>query len=521
MQKNKLYMSLLSVCLVALAGCAKDKNTYKAVDSDEINKEKSVSVSTTEGIDTDLKGDYSDKALDSSYHNKDVTVITLDKNTAKTDSSGVKVSDGCVYITEKGTYILSGTLNNGQIVVELKENENVQLVLDNANISCSFGSAIQVINVKNLYLTLADGSKNSVSDGATYKEDASGDNPNAAIFSQEDLIINGNGSLDVIGNYKDGITSKDDLTIVEGSINVKAVDDALVGKDSVTLKNPVLNLSCGGDGIKSSNKKDTRKGFVVTDGGEITINAGDDGIHSETVLVINDGKINVEKSKEGLESLNIVINNGDISVVASDDGINISGGNDTTGRGGKMDTPVDGALVINGGNITVNADGDGLDSNGSILITDGNVTVAGPSNDGNGAFDYNSTFELDGGTVFAYGSKGMAQISSDCSAQTFIATSVESFSSGDKVTIYNDSDGTKASYTLEKQGTFIFYSSDSLVKDKVYTLECSETKTEITAGDAGAVQSMGRGDMHGQGGHGGGFKHDRPDMPDGTRPPRN
>lgn len=539
MNKHKLYMSLLSVCLVTFVGCAKNQSTYRAdtsnetVVSDTENAEKIVQVSTTEGINTDLKGEYSDKALDSSYHENDITTITLNGKTAKSDGNGAKIRDDSIYISKKGTYVLHGTLDDGQIIVELKENENVQLVLDNADITCSFGSAIQVISVKNLYLTLADGSKNSVFDGMVYKEDTSGDNPNAAVFSQEDLIINGSGSLDVTGNYRDGITSKDDLTIVEGNISVKAVDDALVGKDSVTLKNPVLNLSCGGDGIKSSNEKDTSKGFVVIDGGEVTINAGDDGIHSETALVINDGTINIRESKEGLESLNIVINNGDISVVSSDDGINISGGNDTTsqdvpvwGRGGGMDTPIDGALIINGGDITINADGDGIDSNGSILITGGDVIVAGPSNDGNGFFDYNGTFELDKGTVFAYGSQGMAQICSDCSSQTFIAASVESFGSGAEVTIYNSNDEIEASYTLEKQGTFIFYSSDSLVKDEVYTLKCSGNETKITAGDTTAVQSMGRNGMHGQGGLGHGengkFNQDRQDMHDGKdMPPRN
>lgn len=518
MNRKKLYLSLLLVCLITLSGCTENNNeSNNNTDKETIifNEENNVSVSTTEGIDIDLTGEYSDRALDSSYHEENVTVVTLNGKTATIDGDGAKIRNDSVYITQKGTYVLSGTFNDGQIVVKLNEDENVQLVLDNADISCSFGSAIQVISVKNLYLTLADGSKNSVSDGTTYKEDSSGDNPNAVIFSQEDLIINGNGYLSVTGNYRDGITSKDDLTIVEGYINVNTVDDALVGKDSVTLKNPVLDLSCGGDGVKSSNKKDIKKGVVIIDNGEITITAGDDGIHSETVLVINNGKMNIKESNEGLESLNIVINNGDISVASSDDGINISGGNDTTsqdvpamGRGGRMDTSVDGALIINNGNIDINADGDGLDSNGDILIAGGNITVAGPSNDGNGAFDYNGTFELDGGTVFAYGSMGMAQISSDCSAQTFIATSKQSFNSGDKITIYSDDDTEEASYTLKKQGSFIFYSSESLVKDKVYTLECSGTTTEITAGDDSSVQSMERHD---------GVRPKRPDMHDSKK----
>lgn len=213
MNKHKLYMSLLSVCLVTFVGCSKNQSTYRAdtdnetVVSDTENTEdaeKTVQVSTTEGINTDLKGEYSDKALDSSYHENDITTITLNGKTAKSDGNGAKVRDDSIYISKKGTYVLHGTLDDGQIIVELKENENVQLVLDNADITCSFGSAIQVISVKNLYLTLADGSKNSVSDGTVYKEDTSGDNPNAAVFSQEDLIINGSGCLDITGNYRDG-----------------------------------------------------------------------------------------------------------------------------------------------------------------------------------------------------------------------------------------------------------------------------------------------------------------------------
>jgi len=539
MKRNNLYIFLLWAGTALFAGCAnnsagnttntsvtsgtenlQDSNTPSSGEDGTNNGDNTASCKTvqvTEGINTDLKGEYSDNALDSSFDENDATVILLNKTSAQIDGNGARFLDGSISITEKGTYILRGTLDNGQVVIDLDKNKNVHLVLDNADISCSYGPAIQLINAKNLYLTLADGSKNSVSDGSTYKEDASGDNPDAAIFSQEDLIINGSGNLTVTGNYKDGITSKDDLTIVSGNISVNAVDDALTGKDRATLREPVLDLSCGGDGIKSNNTKDTKKGVVIIDGGQLSVKAGDDGIHSETALVINDGIIDVKESTEGLESLNIVINKGDISIVSSDDGINISGGNDTAstdiparGMGGGMDTPIDGALIINGGSIYVNAEGDGLDSNGGILINDGNIIIAGPSGNGNGAFDYNGTFELDGGTVFAYGSPGMAQISSDCSAQTFITASDGNFQNGDEITIYNENGGKEASYTFDKEGAFIFYSSGNLEKDKDYTLEYSGNKTQVTAGDGSTVQAMGK-----HGGMGGG--QGRPGMDDAGR----
>lgn len=525
--RNSRNFLILFSAVLALSGCSKGD---EAGESAKASGSEKAAVTTTEGIDVNLTGEYSDNALDYSYDEASASVINLNGDEVSVAGSGAKVSGSKVTITQKGTYIVRGSLNDGQILVELTEDKNVHLVLDNVNISCSYGSAIQVISVKNLYLTLADGSVNEMSDGSEYAEDTSGDNPNAAIFSQEDLIINGTGKLNVTGNYRDGITSKDDLTIVSGDIKVDAVDDAIVGKDSVTIKEPVLNLSCDGDGIKSSNTKDLKKGVVIIDGGEITINAGDDGIHSETVIVINNGTLNVENSLEGIESLNVVINDGDISVISSDDGINISGGTDTNssdvpmrGMGGGMDKEIDGALVINGGNISVNAQGDGLDSNGGILITGGNVVVAGPASDGDGAFDYNGDMEIDGGTIFAYGSSGMAQISSESSSQTFVAASVDSYSEQDSVSICDENGDEIALYTVEKQGTFIFYSSDKLVKDSSYTIIIEDNKTEVKAGDNSLVSSvMGRNHGGMKGGMGKGERSDgeRPsgEMPDGEKP---
>ena len=265
-----------------------------------------------------------------------------------------------------------------------------------------------------------------------------------------------------------------------------------------------MNLAAGGDGLKASNTEDTTKGYVVIDGGEIAINAGDDGIHSETALVINGGKINVENSVEGLESLNIVINDGVINVVSKDDGVNVAGGSDTTSTdspmrgGGGMDEAIDGALIINGGTITIDASGDGLDSNGSMLIAGGTTTVYGPQDAGNGVIDYNGSMELTGGTLYALGTTGMEQTPSDNSTQTALSINLDSYlESGVEVTV-TDGDGKEiASVTTEKSTNFLLISNAELVEGDTYTVSYDGSTTEVTAGEYQSVQGQGMGGMRG------------------------
>ena len=452
----------------------------------------STSSVTTEGIDVNLTGDYSDKALDASYDEADATTITLNGTDIQVEGDGATVSDQVVTITEPGTYIVSGTLEDGQIVVDLTADENVQLVLDNADITCTDSAPILVKSVKNLYLTLADGSENTVTDGSDYVLESTEDETNAAIYSKSDLIINGNGSLTVNANYNDGITSKDDLQIISGNITVNAKDDAIVGKDSVSIKDGTLNLTAGGDAIKATNTEDTTKGYVVIDGGTMNIDAGDDGVHSETVLVINSGDLNISNSVEGLESLNIIINDGTIDLTASDDGVNVAGGVGET---------IDGALVINGGTLNVNASGDGLDSNGSMEINGGIVTVSGPTDAGNGVLDYNGTLEITGGVLLASGITGMNQAPSDTSSQVSMAvTSDSTVAAGSEVSV-KDADGTVLyTFTVDKESNYFVISAPELEDGATYTIETGSQTITATGGDISAAESgMGGGMQQGGG----------------------
>ncbi len=231
---------------------------------------------------------FSDRDLSGAY---DVTTtITLSGNSAEISGEGAAFSDGVLTITAEGTYRLTGSFS-GQIIVNA-EGAKVQLVLDDAHIASHSGSAISVLSAKKVFLTLAEGTDNSVSDDTEYADTSDGA-PDAAIYSKESLTINGSGSLTVSGNYQDGIVSKDDLVITGGTVNVTAVSHGIKGKDYVAIAGGTITVKAGGDGIKATNTEDPTKGFVYIGGGEITIDAQQDGIQAETELVIEDGEVNV------------------------------------------------------------------------------------------------------------------------------------------------------------------------------------------------------------------------------------
>ena len=296
------------------------------------------------------------------------------------DNKEIDNSDG-VNITEAGVYTLTGIING---TVNVNTEGNVKLILDNVTIKSSNGPAIYIENADNTIIYLNEGTTNTVEDSSSYSnldEDVS-----ATIFSKDDLVFDGTGTLIVKANYEDGIVSKDDLKIINGTYKITANDDGIRGKDSVYIIDGQFDIKAGGDGIKSSNDTDTEKGFVLIDYGDITIDAKSDGIQAITKLVINNGNIEISSS-EGLEATYIIINNGDISISASDDGINAS--NKST-----FMTPT---IEVNGGNITVSmgqGDTDGFDANGNIYINGGNVSVTGQS-----TFDYDGEGIINGGTV--------------------------------------------------------------------------------------------------------------------------
>lgn len=212
-------------------------------------------------------------------------VITLSAQTVSYDGDNASVNGTAITITAPGVYVLSGTLTNGQIIVDSQEQENVHLVLNGVNVTCADGPAVYVKQCgKNVYISMPEGTKNTLSD----QETRSNEELDACIYSTADLFLNGSGSLEIMGNYKDGIHSKDDLRITQASLTVTAQDDGLVGKDALVLGDTSLTVKAGGDGLKSTNT-DASLGYVSIGSGEFTIASENDGIQAESVLCIADG----------------------------------------------------------------------------------------------------------------------------------------------------------------------------------------------------------------------------------------
>lgn len=226
--------------------------------------------------------------------------ITLSGSTAQSDAAGVSVNGSVVTITTEGTYVLAGTLDNGCIVIDAADSDDVQVVLNGAHITNESGPAILAQNADKTILTIAADTTNSAADGAVYA-DTSDDAPNAAIYADCDLSINGKGILDVTGSCNNGIGTKDDLKIADGTINVTAVNNALKGKDSVQIAGGTFNLEAGGDAIQSDKDDDAAKGFVVIDDGSFTISAANDAVQAETGITINGGTFDVT-TNEGADN---------------------------------------------------------------------------------------------------------------------------------------------------------------------------------------------------------------------------
>ncbi len=219
--------------------------------------------------------------------------IKLGGDSAECGGDGVSVDGSVITISKEGVYRISGTLDNGQIVVNA-DKAKVQLILDNADITCKNSSPIYGADSDKIFISLAENSVNTLTDGSVYTyADKANQEPDACIFSSDSITINGSGTLNINANFADGIHSKDDVVITGGNINITSVCDGVKGKDYVAVCGGKINMNCGGDGIKSTKKDDTSFGFVYIEGGEFLINSEQDGIQAETELIIADGKLDV------------------------------------------------------------------------------------------------------------------------------------------------------------------------------------------------------------------------------------
>lgn len=415
---------------------------------------------------------------DSTYDIATATTITLIDGEITISGSGADFKGNVVTISKAGTYVIQGTLEAGQLIVEADQEEKVHVILNGAAITSSSGPAIWIKSAEKVILTLAEGTENRIQDSADYVLEEGADEPDAALFSKEDLSINGSGKLTVTGNYANGIKSKDTLLAMGGTLEVSAVAHALSGKDAVGVFGGTLTLTAGEDGIHSSSQ-------VLVEAGSVTIAATDDGIHGDASLTIDGGTIHISRSNEGLESAAITVNGGDISLTAKDDGINASGGKDSSEPAGQPaeegnSTDSDYFIRINGGTIRVNAEGDGIDANGSLYFTGGTVLVSGPVNNGNGALDYDGTCEITGGILAIAGSSGMAQAPGTSSTQNSVLIQYTDAQPASTLASLVDADGKAVvSFAPAKTYQSIVISSPELVTGESFTLVSGGTSSVV------------------------------------------
>lgn len=283
---------ILSMMVTACSGSAADS-------TDTTESQQAVSTGDTLSYD-DM---FTDRDLDVGYEESDSVKISLsdDSTTVSSDSSdnsstddtvdGVTVDGNVITITSGGTYIISGTLTEGQLVVDA-DDEKVQIVLDNADITCATSAAIYVKSASKTFITLAEGSENIIMNTAEF-EAIDDNNIDAVIFSKDDLALNGSGTLTINSENGHGIVSKDDLKITGGTYNITAASHALSGKDSVRIAEGTFNLVSGKDGIHSENADDSSKGYVYIAGGEFTIDSTGDGIDASNIVQIDDGTFDI------------------------------------------------------------------------------------------------------------------------------------------------------------------------------------------------------------------------------------
>ena len=295
--RNKKIRAMLGAIVltasmtVTAVGCGNTSaGSTETADAVTESQTEAAEASNIDGI-LDSSDMFTNRDKEIGYDEESAIAINLSDGAGTADSDSVVIDGDTITITEEGTYILSGSLTNGQIVVEA-ENAKVQLVLDNADISCETSAAIYVKTAEKVFITTTDGSTNTVCTSGEF-EAIDDNNIDAAIFSKSDLTLNGAGSLEVTCPNGHGILSKDDLAITSGEYVVDAGKHALSGKDSVRIAGGIFDLTAGRDGIHSENTGEEEKGFVYIENGSFTITSDGDGIDASYVVEIVDGSFDI------------------------------------------------------------------------------------------------------------------------------------------------------------------------------------------------------------------------------------
>lgn len=399
MMKNSLRRTLAEMAAVTLAICSLTACGDNNTTSSSMSNKNSIHI-TPEAEDISLKSSDDEKSSAKTEASTSSSVIDttdmfskrdLEQSPDLTDAVSLEVSDGkTLTVTEAGVYVISGKAKNCTIKIEADKEAKVQLVLDDVDIENDDFPAIYAVSADKVFITSADGSANSLSVNGSFTAD--GDtNTDAVIYSKDDLVLNGTGSLTVNSAYGNGISAKDDLKITDGSYTVITAKDAFEANDSIAVCGGDFTIKTDKDGFHAENDEDSSLGYIYITGGSFGITAASDGIQGTTYVQIDGGTFDITSS-EGIEATYVQINGGDITISASDDGINAS----------RKSDQCDVVVEFNGGNTTITmgqGDTDGVDANGSIYVNGGTINVTAQMS----SFDYDVKAEFNGGTIIING----------------------------------------------------------------------------------------------------------------------
>ena len=392
-----------ALSMTAVAGCTGTKSsTGNVVSSEtEVNAEETVAQSETGTFSSaDM---FTERDLAGTYEESGAVYVTLSDDGITGETAGVAINGQTVTITAEGTYIFSGTLSEGQIVVDA-DNAKVQIVFDNVDITCASSAAVYVKSAEKVFVTLAEGSQNTLRNTDEYVA-IDDNNIDAVIFSKSDLTLNGTGSLTIESANGHGIVSKDDLKITGGTYDITAAGQALSGKDSVRIADGTFILTAEKDGIHAENADDEEKGYIYIADGDFTITSDGDGMDASNIVQIEDGTFDItagggaansQKTHEsdmpgGGMSQNIERPEGEsMSQMGEkpDEESMPQMGEKPDGENMPQDTTTDesgtstkgikagGGMYLNGGTYQIDSADDSIHSNANITIADGTYTLA-------------------------------------------------------------------------------------------------------------------------------------------------
>ena len=401
--KNRFFAVLLALT-VLLAGCS-ELTAPPATSTTPTDSGATVPTGTP--VDTDLlqsdAGMFTDRDRDPAYHEKKAVTVQLNGDSAAASSNAVAINGTNVILTAEATYVLSGTLNDGSIIVDAGSSDKIQIVLSGVNITSNTSAAIYVKNADKVFVTLAAGSENTLTNGGSFASSVDS-GIDAPLFSRQDLTINGNGSLSIHSPAGHGIVCKDDLSITGGTHSIQSSCHGIDANDSVRIGGGTLNIESGKDGIHAENSDDTSLGFVYLSAGTLDLKTGGDGISAENWLQLSGGNLKIlagggsengEKdhtnnmmppggmgpgerpggrprstvnvttteestSMKGLKAAgNILISAGTVTIDSADDAIH---GNTN--------------VTVNGGDLTLKTGDDGLHADNTLSITGGTISIS-------------------------------------------------------------------------------------------------------------------------------------------------